>query len=449
MREVDTEQSGGPPMSETATAGAGTEFLPTSALPAEPAARAAFDARWRRILDCVQLKTPDRMPVVLYATFWLAKYGGVSCRALMYEYEQTKQLALRATQEFDPDIAAQAMVSATLFGPTMDAMDFKQLQWPGHGVGEQQPYQYLDREYMLGDEYDELLGDPTGFYLRRYLPRIGGAFAGLAALPPLPGLHYFRLIAALRHFAKPEVREALQNLIKAGEEAERMAGHNADFAARLAALGYPRDAGTNTVSPYDFVADYCRGARGMMTDLFRRKDKLLALLDRARTWLTRLTIDNARAAGHPIVTIPIHWAPDAFMSDKQFKEFYWPPFRQMMLDMIAAGLIPMPLWEADCTKRLDVIRDIPAGRCIYWFERTDLVRAHEVLGDVVALRGNLSPSLMTTGKPQEVDAAVRHLAENVFHKGGKLILDCAFGLPDETPLANVRALFDAARRYGA
>ena len=73
----------------------------------------------------------------------------------------------------------------------------------------------------------------------------------------------------------------------------------------------------------------------------------------------------------------------------------------------------------------------------------------EVLGDVVALRGNLSPSLMTTGKPEEVDVAVRHLAENVFHKGGKLILDCAFGLPDETPIENARAMYAAARRYGS
>ena len=76
-----------------------------------------------------------------------------------------------------------------------------------------------------------------------------------------------------------------------------------------------------------------------------------------------------------------------------------------------------------------------------------MVKAFEVLGDVVALRGNLSPSLLTTGKPDEVDAAVHHLADNVFHKGGKLILDAAFGIPDETPVENVRAMFTAARKY--
>ena len=429
-------------------ASAPTGLLPTAMQPSTPAARAAFDARWQRVQDCIELRTPDRMPVALFASFWMARYGGISCQRLMYDYEHTKELALRASQEFDADIVSGAMVSSSIYGPTLELLEFKQLQWAGHGVGEHQPYQYLDREYMSNDEYDDFMADPTGFYLRRYLPRIGGAFAGLADMPVLPGMHYFRLVAGLRGFAKPGVKEALQNLIKVAEESERMAGHNIDFAKKVTELGYPRDAGGNTVSPYDFVADYFRGARGMMTDLFRKKDKLLQLLEKARIWLTRLTIDNARAAGHPIVMIPIHWAPDAFMSDKQFKEFYWPPFRQMMVDMIDAGLVPMPLWEADCTKRLEVIRDIPPGKCIYWFERTDMVKAFEVLGDVVALRGNLSPSLMTTGKPEEVDAAVRHLAENVFHKGGKLILDCAFGLPDETPLENARAMYAAARRYG-
>ena len=68
-------------------------------------------------------------------------------------------------------------------------------------------------------------------------------------------------------------------------------------------------------------------------------------------------------------------------------------------------------------------------------------------GAEVALRGNLSPSLLTTGRPEEVDAAVKHLVDNIWNKGGKLILDAAFGLPDETPVENVRAMFDAARKY--
>ena len=34
------------------------------------------------------------------------------------------------------------------------------------------------------------------------------------------------------------------------------------------------------MSPYDFIADYFRGATGMMKDMYRHKDKLLLLLER-------------------------------------------------------------------------------------------------------------------------------------------------------------------------
>jgi len=418
----------------------------TESLAADADAQTAYDARWQRVQDCVNLRQPDRMPVILYATFWLARYGGISCRELMYDYDKTKAIAERAVLELDPDASAP-LVAATASGRSLEAIGFKQLQWPGHGVGDNQPFQYLDREYMSADEYDDFLFDPTGFYLHKYLPRVASAFEGFDALPVFPGLHYFRLVNAIRPFAKQGVRDSFARLVDAAEEVERFAGHASDFNARIRARGYPLINGVNSVSPYDFIADYFRGATGMMKDLYRHKDKLLEMLDKAAVFLLRQTVATANASGNPIVMIPIHWAPDRFMSQKQFEAFWWPPFRKMMLGMIEAGLVPMPLWEADCTKRLEVIRDVPAGKCIYWFERTDMVRAFEVLGNVVALRGNLSPSLMTTGTPDAVDAAVKHLVDNVWAKGGKLMLDCAFGIPDETPVDNVRAMFAAARRY--
>ena len=413
---------------------------------AEGDARVAYDARRQRILDCIALKQPDRMPVVLYATFWLAKYGGLTCKELMYDYEKTAAVATRAIEEFEPDAVAP-LVQITAAGRSLEAIGFKQLQWPGHGVGDNQPFQYLDREYMKAEEYDDFLFDPTGYYLRTYLPRVASAFEGFEDLPSFPGLHYFRLVAGIRPFAKPSVKAALQKVIAAAEEVETFIGHATAWNQDAARRGYPLINGAVAVSPYDFVADYFRGATGMMKDLFRHKDKLLALLDKASDFLTRQTIATAKASGQDIVQIPIHWAPDAFMSGKQFETFWWPPFRKMMMGMIDAGLVPMPLWEADCTKRLEIIRDVPAGKCIYWFERTDMGRAFEVLGDTVALRGNISPSLLTTGKPDEVDAAVKHLVDTVWAKGGNLILDAAFGIPDETPVENVRAMFDAARRY--
>ncbi len=409
-------------------------------------ARIERERRWQRILDCVALKQPDRMPVAMYATYWLARYGGISCKELLYDYDRTAAIAERAVLEFEPDAVAP-LVIGTALGRVFDAVGYKQLRWAGHGVGDDRPYQYIDAEYMSAAEYPELLADPTGFYLRKYLPRIFGAAEGLEKFPNLPGMFYFRAITGLRPLADKDVRAALRRLLDAADEVDQLISHSARWNRRIASLGYPLINGSGSGAPYDVVADYFRGATGMMKDLFRHKDLLLQVIDMMRVNLVRVTIENARASGHPVVFIPIHWAADAFMSPKQFETFWWPSFRRMMLELIDAGLIPMPLWESDCTGRLEVIRDIPPGKCIYWFERTDMLRAFEVLGDVVALRGNLSPSMMATGTPEQVDTAVKHLVDNVWNRGGKLILDTAFGVPDETPVENVRAMFSAARRY--
>jgi len=134
------------------------------------------------------------------------------------------------------------------------------------------------------------------------------------------------------------------------------------------------------------------------------------------------------------------------MSLDKFKTFFWPSLRKLMLDLIANDLIPMPLWEGNCTSRLETIADIPPGRAIYWFERTDLTRAKEVLGEVVCLRGNVPASLLTTGTPEEIDEYCCKLIRAA-GKGGGLILDCGIGIPDESKLENVRAMYQSVRRY--
>ncbi len=62
-------------------------------------AKAQYDARWQRIMDCVALKQPDRMPTIFYATFWLAKYGGVTHKGLVYEHEKSLEIRQKAGLE--------------------------------------------------------------------------------------------------------------------------------------------------------------------------------------------------------------------------------------------------------------------------------------------------------------------------------------------------------------
>jgi len=256
------------------------------------------------------------------------------------------------------------------------------------------------------------------------------------------------VVSGIKPFANPKVRASLQRLMEAAGEVERMGVHAGEFVQRIAARGYPLIAGALAGNPYDAVADYWRGAINIMKDLFRHKDKILASMDKVSPFMLNAVISAAKASGSPIVMITTHWAADSFMSQKQFETFWWPPFRKQMMGLIDAGLIPMVLWEHDCGKRIETIADVPSGKCIYWFERTEnLVRAHEIMGNTAALRGGIGASTMVTGTPEVVDAAVKDIVEKVWNRGGNLMLDCGIGIPDETPVENVHAMFAAARKY--
>jgi len=425
------------------TASASANDVPS----ALPAPGPEFEVRWKRIMDCVALREPDRMPVGLFATFWFAKYGGISYRELMYDHAKAQAIIERACEELQPDLCMPIGLTVT-FGAPLEAMGFKQLEWPGHGVGDNRPFQYVDREYMRADEYDEFLFDPTGYYLSKYLPRVCEAYEGLEPLAGLTGSAYVGTCLAAATFADPRIKAAVDRLSAASGVMLQHFGRHAEQLQRMTAAGFPMSFGSISGAPYDTIADFFRGATGMMKDLYRFKDKLPEVLDKMATLTIRNALAQAKLSTNPIVFMPLHWAPDAFMSQKQFETFWWPSFKKVMDALIENNLIPMPMWESDCTKRLEFLREnTPPGKCIYWFERTDMVRAHEVLGDVVALRGGLQGTLFLNGTPDDIDAEVRRLVENVCHKGGRLILDAAFGLPDETPIENARAMFAAARKY--
>lgn len=409
----------------------------------DTAASARYEERRQRLLDQVALKETDRTPFVFATRFWAARYAGITFEQQMYDAEKSADALEKALVLLEPD---GYVPSLYLFGPTLSALDYRLMQWPGHGTDRNATFQYLDREYMPAKDYDAYLFDPTGYCLRQYLPRIAGAFEGLARMPDFPSLSEWRFVAAMRAFGKPELRASLQRLLEVGERAEEAAQHSVAFVRKMAALGFPSAGGGFCKAPYDHISDFLRGSKGAMLDLFRNKDKLLETIDKVGELLLRGVVEETRAGGTPYVFIPLHWGLDGFMSPQHFQTFYWPGLRKVLMRLIEHDLIPVVLWEGDCTSRLEHIGDIPRGKAVYWFEKTDLVRAKSVLGDTVCLRGNVPTSMLIAGTPEEVDAYCRMLITKV-GKGGGFILDGAASIPDEARTENVLAMARSVRKY--
>ena len=413
--------------------------------PASTSPGALYEERHRRLLDQVAIKETDRVPFVFNTRFWVATFAGITFEEQMYDADKAADAWEKTLAWLQPDGYAPTL---NTYGPTLEALDYRLFKWPGHGTDKNATFQYLDKEYMPAAEYDEYLLDPTGYYLRKYLPRVGGAFEGLAHMPDFPSLSEWRFVWNMRAFAHPALRESLARLIEAGERAEEHAQKAIAFAKKMAGLGFPSVGGGFCKAPYDHIQDFLRGSKGGMLDMFRHRDKLLETIDKVGELLLHDVVKETRAAGTPYVFIPLHWGLDGFMSPDNFNTFYWPALRKIILRLVAEDLVPVVFWEGNCTSRLEHIGDIPRGKVVYWFEQTDLVRAKEVLGDTVCLRGNVPTSLLVTGTADEVDQYCKRLITKV-GKGGGFILDGAASIPDEAKAENVMAMAQSVHKYAA
>jgi len=361
-----------------------------------------FREREKRVNDAIQLHEPDRIPLLNLLGFFPAKYAGITCEAAMYDHPRMMKAWIDCMDEFQPDMFDNPFFYL-FFGSILDTLAFKQLKWPGHGIDVNSAYQYVEGEYMKEDEYDSFLFDPTDFMIRKYWPRIFGALKPFEKLPPMNEIiSYYMGLGHIGAFSDSDITGSIESLLEAAKEARKMISGAAEYGRAMKELGFPMQFGSTTQAPFDTLADFFRGTRGSMLDIYRNPDKLLEAAEKLLPIMLRMGL-SAKKRGVSRVFVPLHRCVDGFMSLDQFKKFYWPTLKALVLGLIEEGLNPILLWEGNCISRLELIGDIPEGKAVYWFERTDIFKAKEVLGDTVCIRGNVPISIMSKGNPEDVE----------------------------------------------
>ena len=408
-----------------------------------PEAKKAYRERVTRIKDAIQLKVPDRVPVIPSVGFFPAHYAGITTRESMYDYDKSCQAYEKYTFDFAPD----AHRGPYGLGKVYDIIDYKLFVWPGHGVGVDMPFQCVEGEYMKADEYDALIRDPSDFWMRVYLPRIIGVLKPLSKLNPFSRVIEIGGVGSfVVPYGRPEVRAAFEALFQAGEEAIKWREPLTASRKKVMAAGFPVLGGGRCRAPFDMLGDTLRGTRGIIMDMYRQPDKLIAALESLTPLMIEMGVSGARSATMPLVLIPLHKGADGFMSDEQYRTFYWPTFRKLLLGLINEGLIPLPFAEGSYNTRLEIIRDLPKGKVVWQFDETDMARAKEVLGDRACIYGNVPGAILSTGTTDDVKAYCKQLID-VAGKDGGFILSSGSNLDMAKP-ENVRAMIDFTKEYG-
>jgi len=406
-------------------------------------AEKSYKERITRLIDAIQLqKTPDRVPVCPGIGFFPIYYTGITMQEAMYEYEKAVAAWKKYVLDFEPDVSSSP--GFVWPGKVLEILRYKLLKWPGYNLSADTPYQFVEGEYMKANEYDALIQDPTDFWFRVYFPRIFGALKPFQKLAPLTDPI---AIPFLVPFGLPEVQAAMKNLLKAGEELLQWASVIGAAGQELQAKGYPSFFGGISLAPFDMIGDSLRGTIGIMVDMYRQPEKLLAALEVMTHLAIRMGIYSARVSGHPIVFIALHKGADGFLSDNQFRTFYWPTLRKVILGLVEEGLVPYLFAEGGYNSRLEVIRDIPKGKTIWLFDQTDMAKAKDILGDVACIAGNVPITLLTFGQPEEIKDYCRKLIKTAGKDGGFILSNGA--AIDNIKPENLHALIESAKEFGS
>jgi hypothetical protein len=404
-----------------------------------------FRERRQRLVDAYELRVPDRIPQRFSMGWFAPEFAGISHQEFVEDPDAAMAAVEKAAVHFAGDI-----VNTWFNGPDMSRiLGDRMTRWPGLGLGPGGSFQFDEHEFMTAQDYPAFIADPADWSVRTYLPRAYSSLEGLAQLPHL-GLWSFGWynMGSLRAFAKPEVAASLRAVADAVEAAVKWGNASKRMADRLGELGFPQDLpGVLLEAPFDYMSDTLRGMKGIMLDLRRRPDDVLA----AEVQAARIQLDFARQAhdegGAILASIPLHRGSDGFMSIAQFERFYWPQLRDFMLELIDMGITPRPYYEGVWDRRLEYLAQLPKGKTIGQFQSSDIFKVKEIVGDTMCIMGGFPVSMLKDSEPSAIRETTHELCERV-GKGGGFVMATTIGELEGCKPELIETWTNATKEFG-
>ena len=401
--------------------------------------------REKRLMDAIQMRIPDRVPVICTIGYFAARYTGIPYSAAYYDYDAWYAAYEKTLQDFQPDsIFSQGFTS----GKALEILNPKQMRWPGYGVDPNHGHQSIEIDNMKAEELDQYMNDSSDYMLRIFMSRTSENMAGLSTLPKLSDLGSGPLgIQSLAMaFSDPKLVKTLHILQKAGREMRRWSSKQVKFNKLLLDMGFPQWFQGSAMPPYDVVSHSLRGMNGTIFDMFRQPDKLIELCEFILKKTLERPMPQPNENGNIRFFMTVTRGSDDFLSKKQFDTFYWPTFKKLVLTLIERGGIPCIFFEGDCTSRLEYLLEFPKGKLLARFDRTDIFRAKEILKDHVCIEGNVPSTLLQTGTVHDVKDYCKKLIDTIGKDGGYILSPRSS--TDEVNPENLKAMIEFTKEYG-
>jgi len=403
-----------------------------------------FQEREKRIKDVVELRVPDKVPLRFSLAYFPAKYCGITTKAAFYDSKQWKEACKKTLVDFDADCYLPSTGGGV--GQAMEILGVRTMKWPGHGVSDYSSHQSIEMEPMKQEEYDEFMADPSDFIMHKFIPRVCDAGAALEKWPTFRNLTNGNALSMFASaLVSPEQLEFHEKLVKAGKAQLEAQKVMSTFDAEMEALGHTNLSPGGAGAPFDIISDSLRGMRGAMMDMYRVPDKLTQVCNMYVDQSLERAASFAKVSKNKRVFMALHRGSDGFMSIDQFKTFYWPTYKKVVMGLIDLGLTPVPFYEGIWDQRLEFLKEFPKGKTIAHFAQTNMKLAKEVLGGHTTIMGDVPSSILQVGTVEQVEDYCKKLIDDCGKDGGLIVTHMPI---DEADPKLVKAMVDFVAKYG-
>ncbi len=381
-----------------------------------------YQERLNRYTTALNVGKPDKVPIRLQASEFTAKYAGYKLQEVYYDLDKNIDSASKFISDFDVDTCPGA--PNLWWAAHHGAVGAKYLKFAGKELEEDSQFQYVEEEYMLPEDYDEFIADPTKWILQTYLPRIHTEFKE-------PGS--YRANIAL-------IKGAAAMVMSTGATAQATAMWREQY-------GFPTSIGGMFKAPFDTLGDTLRGLRGIMIDLRKRPDKVKAAMEMLVPHNVFYGVATSGGNTTLPLFLPLHRGSYPFLNPMQWDTFYWPTLKKTIESLWANGFRTMFYAEGDWTPYLEQIAELPEKSIVFHVDLTDMAKAKKVLGGRFCISGNVPNTMLSYGKPEEIKEYVKRLLGEYAADGG-FIIDAGGVIQHDAKEENIRALIEATREYG-
>lgn len=371
----------------------------------------SYEARLQRTMDAIKMRKVDKIPFHYSGPACMARMEGMTISEFIHDFDKATDACVHFLNTH-PGI--DAIHSPTMYPPVLANLWLSEIRTPGEELPDDELWQVVEHDNMEFEDYERILEIGYGPWREEYFKKYLGDIAGKTA----------PFINSLGNTYGRIRKEAGVPIMKEGPDA---------------------------ASPIESIA----GARGLIdffVDIMDEPELVKKAFDNVFDYLYKTytgALDGMTAAGaKPSSCWMGGWrgAPE-MLSHDAWMEYVWPYIRRFIDATLERDILPILHFDSCWDSEIQTLLELPQQSCLLMLDgTTDMRRARGILGDHLAMMGDVPSAMLAYSTDTEVYNYVTRLIDDCGSKTG-LIISSGCDCPMNAKPENVEAMIQATMDY--